>query len=411
MAVRRRVWIVSELFYPEETSTGHVMTGIAEALARDFDVRVATIQPTYSSRGLRAPRIEIHNGVTIHRCRSTTFDRKVLLLRLINIVTIAASIFVNVLLRLQRDDLVLVVTNPPSLPFAVAGACRLRGARCVLLVHDVFPDVLVAVGITRPDSVLARTLRVATGWLYRSVSDVVAIGRDMQSLVRSKRGDCRVPVQCIPNWADEEIEPRARVESQLLREKELENSFVIEYAGNIGAPNDFETLLGGAEGLTKYGDIRFLILGSGSREDWLRAEIKRRGLSNVLLVGSRPRSQQSDFLAAADLAVISLRRGMIGVSVPSRTYNTMASQRPILAICEPGSELWMMIHEERMGWAVSPGDIDGAIEAILQARRDPALRVELGIRARRAAVTRYSRAVILDMWRDLFVELDAENGR
>jgi len=37
---RRRLWVLSELYHPEETSTGYVVTKIAEGLAADFDVRV-----------------------------------------------------------------------------------------------------------------------------------------------------------------------------------------------------------------------------------------------------------------------------------------------------------------------------------------------------------------------------------
>lgn len=400
---RERIWVVTELYYPEETSTGHVMTGIAEALATDYDVNVLTGQPSYSMRGRRAPRDETHRGVHIRRVAATTLDKNVFVLRLINMITFTFAMLFSVVRSVRRSDLVLVVTNPPSLPFVIAFAAWLRGARALLLVHDVYPDVLLAAGAISGRSFAARLLGVMTRWLYRSVSHIVVIGRDMQELAKARAGDAS-RITFIPNWADE-IEPKPREQVDLLRETRLEGKFVIQYAGNIGVPNDLETLLGAAQRLRENHEIAFLFLGSGSRASWLRQEVARRGIQNVMMVGSRPRTEQNDFLAAADLSVISLRRGMLGVSMPSRTYNTMAAARPILAICEPGSELWLLVNEHRIGWAVEPGAIDQLVAAVTEAQEEPALRTEMGRRARDLAVTRYSRPAVLAQWREFFSSL------
>jgi colanic acid biosynthesis glycosyl transferase WcaI len=74
----QRVWIVSELFYPEETSTGYLLTKIAEGLAAEFEVLVLCGQPGYSGRGMRAPKRESYRGMTIYRSWSTTLDKNVL---------------------------------------------------------------------------------------------------------------------------------------------------------------------------------------------------------------------------------------------------------------------------------------------------------------------------------------------
>src|SRR5713226_9201285 len=113
---RPEVWVISELYYPEETSTGYFLTGIAEGLAQSVPTGVICSQPTYAARGRLAPRRERHNGVEVVRVRSTLLDHRVLLWRLINALTISVSVFLNVLLRVRRGDKVIVVTNPPTLP-------------------------------------------------------------------------------------------------------------------------------------------------------------------------------------------------------------------------------------------------------------------------------------------------------
>src|SRR4051812_5064766 len=88
-----RLWVVSELYYPEETSTGYYLTRIAEGLADHRDVKVLCGQPTYSARGVVAPKHEVHNGVEIFRASGTTLDKNVIPFRLLNMITLGLSIF------------------------------------------------------------------------------------------------------------------------------------------------------------------------------------------------------------------------------------------------------------------------------------------------------------------------------
>src|SRR5262249_16821336 len=140
-------------------------------------------QPNYAARETRAPASEVRAGVKIRRCSATRLNRHVLLFKLINHLSLTLSIFLRALFQIRRDDAALVVTNPPILPFLVAAACRLRRARCVLLIHDLYPDLLIAVGKLRPHTLLARFMRALNRRLYRNVARVIVVGRDMESLI------------------------------------------------------------------------------------------------------------------------------------------------------------------------------------------------------------------------------------
>src|ERR1051325_11523888 len=149
-----RVWVISEVFHPEDTSTGYFLSRIAEELARAYNVGVLTAQPTYAARGVKAPKRERWRGMDIRRSWSTRFDKDRLALRALNLVTLTASLFISALARVRRGDVVLFVTNPPTLPFALAAARRLRGATPLLPVHDVYPHAIVAAGMARPGGLL-----------------------------------------------------------------------------------------------------------------------------------------------------------------------------------------------------------------------------------------------------------------
>jgi glycosyltransferase involved in cell wall biosynthesis len=389
-AVDRTILVVSELYFPETTSTGYFLTGIAEALAQRWTVRVLCSQPTYSQRGVLAPRHEQRNGTEITRCFSTRFSKDHLPGRLLNLVTASVSMGWNLTIRARHGDIVLVVTNPPLLPFMATLAARLRGARVILLIHDVYPEVLIATGFARPGSLLVRTVARLTRWLYRSVDQVIALGRDMKALVERKLDGAPQNVVIIPNWGDVvRVRPQPRNTNRVLSDLGLRDKFVIQFLGNIGRTHGVEMLIDAARLLAADPRVHFLFVGWGGRRAWLEETVARENLGNVTVRPGCSDAELPDFLNAADIAVIPFLPGMSGVSVPSRLYNVLAAGKPVLAVADPDSELARVVIEERVGWVVVPGDLAGLVEAI-GAAADPAARAEMGLRAREAAVSSYS---------------------
>ncbi|MBV9209067.1 MAG: glycosyltransferase family 4 protein [Acidobacteria bacterium] len=387
----QRVWLVSELYYPEETSTGYYITKIAEGLADRFEMHVLCGQPTYSARGLRAPRKELHKGVQIERCAGTTLDKNVLLFRLVNIITLSLSTFFRAIFKFKRGDQVMVVTTPPSLPFIVAAASRLRGAKYLLLIHDNYPEILIAAQKAKENSALVRVMNWANRRLYKRASRIIVVGRDMKRLVAAKMNGDAARILTIPNWAElERVDPAPRESNALLAELGLKDKFVLLYAGNMGYPNDLESITWCAEKLLEQERFHFLFIGSGVKKRWLEGVVKKNGLRNVTILPPRPREDQTNFLNACDIAVISFVDKMLGVSMPSRTYNTLAAGKPMIGIADPRSELATVIEEEKVGWVVSPGEAEKLLEAIQAAESQPQLLHEMGLRARAAAESKYS---------------------
>jgi colanic acid biosynthesis glycosyl transferase WcaI len=407
MGTRSTVWVVSELYFPEETSTGFLLTQIAEGIAKRRRVSVVCAQPTYAMRGTRAPIRETRNGVDIHRCFTTTFDKDRLVLRLLNLITISLAIFFELLLRLRRTDTVLVVTNPPSLPFLAVLATKLRGARAVLIVHDVYPDVVAASGLARREGTLFRLADRLHGALYRSFVAIVALGRDMERLVARKLDGARAPIVIVPNWAElESIHPVPREECPLLRELSLGQKFVVQYAGNMGHSHDVESILRAARTLGPLARYHFLFIGSGAKKAAVERAARAPSPGNVTLLGQRPRSDQQNFLNACDVAVIAFMPGMAGISVPSRMYNILAAGKPIVAIADAGSELALVVQEERVGWVVDPSSSDHLVDVLRAAEADPVALAAMGDRARRVAEQKYSLDAAVEGYRRLLDRLD-----
>lgn len=385
-------WLISEIYYPDETSTGFIVTRLAEAMARKRSVSVLCGWPRYDRRGTKVPRIETRNGVSIERCSGTTFAKDFTLGRIINTATLTLSIVAHAGRNFRRGDSVLVTTNPPVIPFVIAAVARARGARTLLLVHDVYPEAMIAAGMISRTSLLARVLVTLNSWLYRTVDAVAVCGRDMATLVLERAGSTHLRLGLVRNWADVDvIVPLARRDNPLLQQLGLTDRFVVQYAGNMGPLHDIKIIVDAADAIrTTHPDIHLLFIGSGSKLPWLRAEIARRKLTNVTILGPQPRDAQRIFLNACDVAITAFVPGMFGAGVPSRMYNVLAAGKPWIAAVDEASEIGLVIREENVGWVVPPGDTGSLIAAIRAAAERPDLLEEMGSRGRQAMEDKYS---------------------
>jgi colanic acid biosynthesis glycosyl transferase WcaI len=385
------LWIVGEVYYPEEISTGYYLTYIAEGLARERTVKVLTGQPKHMARGAKAPKQEVRNGVEIFRVWGTTLDKNVMVFRLINMLTIGISVFLKSLTLFERGDDCMVVTAPPSLPVTNAVACLTKGTRYSLLVQDSYPEILIAVGSTRRDSLFVTTVHFFNRFVYKYAARVIAMGRDMKELFERKTAGLDVPVVAIPNWSDlDTIFPTPRHDNPLLKELGIEDKFVFMYAGNIGHPTDVETIIDAAGMLLDRDAFHFVFIGAGSKKAWLLEQTAKRNLTNVTILDYRPRSEQNIFLNACDIGLVALIKGMWGTAMPSRTYNIMAAGKPIVALTDNGSELALVIDEDQIGWHIEPGDPEALRDLILKVYEERSQLEEMGRRARSAAEAKYS---------------------
>lgn len=406
--MRRRLRIISELYYPEETSTGYFVTGIAEGLARKTNLEVSVIcaQPTYSRRGTRAPKDETRAGVRIERLSVPGVDKNKLLGRAWMFSLLTFRFGFRLFRRIRRGDCVMVLTNPPSLPLLVVAIAGLKGATPLLLMHDVYPDVLVPTGLTREGSLIYRSVGALQRWMLHRMARVIVLGRDMQERVGSKlRSGQSAPV-IIPNWGDvESITPSARKSNPLRGRLGLTNQFVVQFSGNLGRTHGLDDLVTLAENCRKRNDVTFLVFGWGAGRPWLEEQIKQRSLGNVYLLEPCEREELDVYLTTCDLFLLPMKAGMEGISVPSRLYNVLAAGSPILGVCGKKSELARVVVEENVGWVVPPGEPDALAAALEMAMADPEALEAMGRRARAAAESQYNRDTVIAQFGSLLSQL------
>lgn len=407
--MERTLFVVSELYYPERVSTGLFMTGIAEGLAKTRRVVALCSRPTYTQRDVPVRNREVRQGVEIHRCFATRFSQGGIVGRIINTFSISLAIAWRSARMVKRGDIVLSVTNPPLLPYLLACVCRWRGCIFILLVHDVYPDVLASLGLLGRRSLSYRLLERVSRRLLRSTNAVVVIGRDMRALVQARIENPAHPTFLIPNWAEYAPPPEPTAVSDWRTRLGLDGKFVFIYAGNIGRTHGLDYILEGARQLGDRPEFHFLIVGSGSRRPWVEQQLQCIPHPNVTLLGRLPDADFCRCLDFADVALISFVPGMSGVSVPSRIYSLMMAGKPILAFADPDSEVAQILSEENVGWCLPPGDIAGFVRAAVAARESSAELAAMGHRARQAAMHKYSYPEVAQAWKNLIDQLAASS--
>jgi colanic acid biosynthesis glycosyl transferase WcaI len=181
------------------------------------------------------------------------------------------------------------------------------------------------------------------------------------------------------------------------------------YAGNVGFSQSLELVLAAARKLADRTDVVFVINGQGSARPVL--EEQAAGLDNVRFVDFQPKELLPEVLAAGDVHVVPLRRGLARSSVPSKTYSILAAGRPLVASVDEGTEVARVVEQAGAGLAVPPDDPDAFTQAVATLLDDPDRARSMGA-AGRAFVERWvSPAAVAERYEALFDELVARRRR
>lgn len=378
------VTFVSQYFWPEETATADMLSGIAFGLAaRGMGVSAIAGQPAYR-RATRLPRVLNERGLTVRRVPSTRCDKNRRIGRILNTVTFAASTF-SVCQMGRRNAPLLAVTNPPLLPWVARSTKALRRTPYLLVVHDVYPQIAVALGHLRAGSWIERLWRRLNRWSYRGAARIIALGECMAEVLRRELPpQLRENVVVIPNWADgKNIQPFPRDGHPTLSEWRVKDQFVVQYSGNIGLFHEIETLVDAAARL-RESNVRFVFLGDGGQLPWLRETVEKRGLGNVTLLPFQPKERLPLTLTACDAGLVTLKEAATGLCVPSKFYGILAAGKPVIAVMNERCEVAQAVRRHRCGLVLEPGNAEKLAAEIVRLQSDKVRLREMGRAARKA---------------------------
>ncbi len=327
----------------------------------------------------KASESQQRSGVKIIRVGSTDYSRTEMWRRVLNYLTYVA-------LSVPRAsfvpcDVVLGMTDPPFEGIVAAFVALVKGKPFVYNIRDLYPDMAVGGSIIRA-GVLTRVWERLHRWALRRAARAIVLGEDMRERIVAK-GVKPERVAVVRDGAEIcEAGSEHLVDAEVVRAIRGDFKFVLLHAGNLGFYGAWETLLSAARKLADEG-IGLVFVGDGAQR--AQIETAAAGCKNVRFLPFFPASKIASVLSAPDAHIVTIKRGLEGVIVPSKMYGILAAGKPIVAVAPRETDVAAM--GEKRGFALwgDPDDAEQVACAVRELLRDGNQIRHMGEAARMAA--------------------------
>lgn len=411
-----RILLVTQIFLPEMgAQANRLYPFVRQFVAAGHKVFVATGMPNYPHGNIFPDyagkyffREDIEGANVLRTIYFTAPRNKSKLTQMLSYLSFIPAAFYSGL-RAGKVDIVLV-TSPPI--FSVIPAivlAKLRGAKLVLDIRDLWPDEIVACGAARQDSLPIKAMGVIERWGYGASSLLSCTTRSFIETVVG-RGVSPGKAMLIPNGADLELFRPLTPDNALVREYPFGNRFVVMYSGLLGIKHGLEVILEAAQLLRGEKNIVFFLLGRGAREAALACRAQEMGLDNIIFGGERGVKDIPHLLARADVCLSALLPdAYLEKIITVKVFEYLACQKPVVASL--AGETARVLQDSGGGMVVPPGDPRALAEAILSLYRDPARCALMGQRGRRYVEENYSRSMWARRLEGALNSLDSNDRR
>jgi glycosyltransferase involved in cell wall biosynthesis len=393
---RASVLLLTQFFPPETGAAQNRLACLVEHLtAAGAHVTVLTAMPNYPAgrvfagfRGRWFVR-ERHGSADVIRTWIWCPRRRSVFWRGLGFLSFACSALLTGLTRIRRFD--ILVWESPPLPLGITAwlLTRLRRARLVTNVSDLWTQSLLDLGIIR-EGIVAKTFARLERFLYRSSSLVSGQTRHIVAVIGQVCPS--IPTYHWPNGADlpppgtiEMTDENPRPEWSTDR-----HDFVVGYAGLIGHSQGLEIVVETAQ-LLRDESVTFVLVGDGPERESLLGHVREHRLPNIIWRPPVPHDEMPGIWRGFDCALVCLRRGRaFRGAVPSKLYEAMGAGLPVLLAIE--GEAAEIVREADCGVVVKSEEPTALAAAIRSLRGSVEERRRLGDNGRRAATGRFNRS-------------------
>jgi len=375
---------------------------VVEALSSVHDVTVLCGRPSYDPTERlpwRPYQTEITGRVRILRAGSTDFPRRDMKKRVANYLSYTALSIPRALF--VPCDAVVAMTDPPFQGIAGAIVSMLKGKPYVYNIRDLYPDMAVGGSIVEPGS-LAKIWEKLHRWALRRATRVVVLGEDMRARIVAKGVD-PARVSIVRDGAEifPPNTPLPFPDPEVVRAIRGNFSFVLVHAGNLGFYGAWNTLVTAGRSLANEG-VGLVFVGDGAQRSQI--EEAAAGSGNIRFLEFFPPSKIPSVLAAADAHVITVKRGLEGVVVPSKMYGILAAGKPIVAVAPNGTDAVSLGVQRGFAVAADPDHPAEVVSAVRALASNPSRLKAMG-EAARAAAPDYDRVKELQKFAEIINRL------
>lgn len=398
-----KILLLSLYYHPEPVAKPHDLA--CELVKLGFNVMVITGLPNYPAGKIypsfsgRVWQWETLDGVRILRVPHIIDRSHSAFRRLISYLSFTLMASFAGLFRIEKPD--IIWTYQIGLPGVIVSL--VRRSRLIHEVQDLWPEWGHSAGMGLR-SWSYKLLDWQERLIYKCSHAVTTISKGFCGALISKNVP-RSKITILPNWANEQNFQPVPVDEALAIHEGMASRFNVVYGGNIGSAQALDVVIPAAERLVDCPAIQFVIIGDGIDRGNLERTVQSKGLSNIRFLGSRSPEQMAAYYALADVLLIHLKDDpQISITIPSKTYAYLASQKPILAAAR--GDVAELIEDIGAGIVCAPQD-PSALERTI--RRFYAMPLEerqkMGYAGRQAFLSRFTRQVLVQRYQSLFENL------
>jgi glycosyltransferase involved in cell wall biosynthesis len=381
-------------YYPPEV--GAPQTRLSELVVhftkKGHRVTVLTAMPNYPTGNIYSGygglcRRERREGVEIIRTfiyptQSASFIR-----RLTNYFSFVLSSAIFGSFFLRRPTFLLVESPPLFLGLAGIWLSRLKRARLIFNVSDLWPESAVRLGMIQPGSLAFKISSRLEAYCYQLSWLITGQSKSILADINDRFPKC--PTFHLSNGVET---ARFRQETDLIRGGvNSEGKCIALYAGLHGLAQGLDQILNAANLLRDDRRFRLVLIGDGPEKNRLLRKARELNLTNIEFCGPRPSAEIPALLAAADIILITLKAFIPG-AVPSKLYEAMASNKPVVLVA--AGEAADIVREYDAGFVVKPDDIDAFVMALRTLGQSTEVRQRMGANGRAAAEEHFDRTKI-----------------
>lgn len=413
MKNKLNILLINNYFPPEIGAASHLYFYLAKELVRrGHKVKVLTGIPRYNvdlsmyRSYLRMEKVyieELEEGLEVIRVKLPYVDRKQLIRRGIEHFEISYKLFSYGKKFLGDVDVSLVYSPPLTLYWVAEKIRKMISSPYILNVQDLFPQEVIDLGLMK-NKLLISIFRKIEKKAYESADLITVHSENNKYYVDNILGKNNKTF-VFENWIDDQEIVPGEKNNEFSKRYNLENKFVVSFAGTLGLLQDIGVILKAANLLKNFQDIVFLIVGDGTRKIEAENLIENMKLKNVILLPPLPREKYPLVLHSSDISLVTLIKELKTPVVPSKILSIMSAGKPVVAAMNKDGDAPKLIENAKCGFAVDAGDAEGLAKAILQLYNSEELRKEFGKSGRKYVEEHLSAKKAAERYEKLFIRL------
>jgi glycosyltransferase involved in cell wall biosynthesis len=407
-----RILYFSQYFPPEVGATqtrayemarglveaGHQVTMIAEVPNHPTGI----IPPEY--QGKWSDRADL-DGIDVVRVWVKTSPEKNFRTRMAFYLSfMLMAIWAGLFLVRGKYEMIYATSPPLFVGGAALVLSYLRRIPLVFEVRDLWPESAVALGELRNPWAIKLAHRLEEACYHRAEKIVLVTQEMADYLIQRHVPERKLVV--IRNGANPDLfqfDPQVRQKHR--KQLQLGEKFVIAYAGLLGIAQGLDIMIKAAQSLMiQEPDVHFLVIGGGPVKQTLLHQAEALNLTNITFLPPQPRHMIPGYLSAGDAALVPLTRTRLLGALPSKMFDAMACERPVLLAAE--GEARQIIIDSKAGEVVTPENSNSLIEAINRLMKHPELCLQYGQNGRQAVIDHFSRQAQARQLADLVAEIE-----